>query len=177
MGHARSVFQPAITYLRNLVTGDLQSLLMAFRAVRVMIPSKAWSMPATGAHIDELTVLPFFQHDRVLLDQMKEELPLYLTLTEDTPSSVELLQWWNKHQDQLPAWAQAVRMVATLPPSSAAAERVFSLLKCMYNDQQGSLLSDAIEAAMMLRYNSRNFGASTDRTDCDLAQLAQNLMS
>ena len=40
-------------------------------------------------------------------------------------------------------------------PSSAAAERVFSLLVTMFGDQQHETLEDYIEAALMLRVNNR----------------------
>ncbi len=50
-----------------------------------------------------------------------------------------------------------VAMVVTVEfsPNSAAAERVFSLLKWMFGDQQMSTLADIIQAALMLRYNKR----------------------
>ena len=45
-----------------------------------------------------------------------------------------------------------------LSPNSASCERVFSLLKQMFGDQQISTLADAIRAALMLRYNDRMVG-------------------
>ena len=41
--------------------------------------------------------------------------------------------------------------------SSAAAERVFSMLK-MFGDTQMSALADMIQVALMLRYNKRTVG-------------------
>ena len=41
---------------------------------------------------------------------------------------------------------------------SAAAERVFSLLKLMFGDTQMSALADMIQAALMLNYNARKVG-------------------
>ena len=43
-------------------------------------------------------------------------------------------------------------------PNSAAAERVFSMLKAMFGDQQMQTLVDIIQAALMLRYNERSVG-------------------
>ena len=51
-----------------------------------------------------------------------------------------------------------MRIVGSLTPNSAAAERVFSLLKLMFGDRQISTLADAIRAALMLRYNGRVVG-------------------
>ena len=42
--------------------------------------------------------------------------------------------------------------------SSAACERVFSLLKQMFGDQQMLSLADYIQAALMLKYNKRKVG-------------------
>ena len=45
-----------------------------------------------------------------------------------------------------------------ISPNSASCERVFSLLKLMWGDQQMSTLADAIRASLMLRYNDRVVG-------------------
>ena len=41
-------------------------------------------------------------------------------------------------------------------PSSIAAERVFSLLKNSFSEQQSSALEDNIELLLMLQYNNHN---------------------
>ena len=51
-----------------------------------------------------------------------------------------------------------MRIVGSFTPNSAAAERVFSLLKIMYGDQQMTALADMIQAALMLKYNKRAVG-------------------
>ncbi len=51
-----------------------------------------------------------------------------------------------------------MRIVGSWTPNSAAAERVFSLLKSMFGDQQMSALEDMIEAALALNYNKRKVG-------------------
>ena len=51
-----------------------------------------------------------------------------------------------------------MRIVGSFTPNSAAAERVFSLLKNMYGDQQMTALADMIQAALMLKYNAREVG-------------------
>ena len=50
-----------------------------------------------------------------------------------------------------------MRIVGSFTPNSAAAERVFSLLKNMYGDQQMTALADMIQAAL-LKYNAREVG-------------------
>ena len=62
------------------------------------------------------------------------------------------LEWW-KDQGELPHWQAAARIVFTISPSSAAAERVFSLLQAAVGDNQESKLEDQIEATLKLQYN------------------------
>ena len=42
-----------------------------------------------------------------------------------------------------------------LTPNSAACERVFSMLKNMFTENQLSLLGDMLQGSLMLRYNKR----------------------
>ena len=51
-----------------------------------------------------------------------------------------------------------MRKIGALTPNSAAAERVFSLLKLMFGETQMLSLADMIQAALMLRYNGRKVG-------------------
>ena len=55
-------------------------------------------------------------------------------------------------------WALAARITFGLTPNSAACERVFSLLKNMFGEQQMAALADYISAALMLKYNKRTVG-------------------
>ena len=57
-------------------------------------------------------------------------------------------------QGQLPHWTSAVKKVLLLQPSSAAAERVFSILNSSFNDQQEHALVDYLQASVMTQYNN-----------------------
>ena len=59
--------------------------------------------------------------------------------------------------EDLPSWSAAVTTgkLVMVQPSSAAAERVFSLLATMFRDQQQDMLEGYVEAALMLRINNR----------------------
>ena len=69
-----------------------------------------------------------------------------------------LLRWWQVNSPTIPAWAQAARIVFAMSCTSAAAERVFSLVKTMYGEEQISALADQIQAGVMSRYNKRCVG-------------------
>ena len=53
----------------------------------------------------------------------------------------------------LPHWSNVVKKVLAIQPSSAAAERISSLLNSGFSDQQENSLKDYIEASIALRYN------------------------
>ena len=50
---------------------------------------------------------------------------------------------------------RSVKKFLLIQPSSAAAERVFSLLKASFGDQQDSCLQDYVQASLMMQYNKR----------------------
>jgi hypothetical protein len=52
-------------------------------------------------------------------------------------------------------WWEACELATLVQPSSAAAERVFSMLNNMWADQQTSALSDIIKLSLYLRLNKR----------------------
>ena len=56
----------------------------------------------------------------------------------------------------LPHWsAAAAAKVAIIQPSSAAAERVFSILNHSFSDTLTGALQDMVAASVMLQYNNR----------------------
>jgi hypothetical protein len=58
------------------------------------------------------------------------------------------------HVEALPL----AQIIFAFTPNSAAAERVFSMLKAMFGDQQMETLADIIQTALMLRINKRRVG-------------------
>jgi len=81
-------------------------------------------------------------NSKTILDGLKGELPSYLAKVSDIDPSIDILQWWNQNESALPCWAAAAHKVLLVKPSSAASERVFSLLKASCNPQQQSLLQE-----------------------------------
>ena len=81
-----------------------------------------------------------------------------LVKAADIPDDFDTLRdtwpWWKSIATDLPSWSSAVRKLIIVQPSSATAERVFSLLVTMFGDQQNETLEDYIEAALMLRVNN-----------------------
>eukprot|EP00966_Prymnesium_polylepis_P185528 4300415-Prymnesium_polylepis.1 len=98
--------------------------------------------------------------------QFLKELPDYLSAAKDFTVdhkdvqvfTKSVLSWWASHGSKFPAWAEAARIVFSFTPNSAAAERVFSLLKIFFTDVRDLALADITQATLMLRYNKRKTG-------------------
>lgn len=100
-----------------------------------------------------LLAFPFIYNDQVI-KSLKSELLTYLALVDGVPRNADPLQWWERNEGELPNWSQACKKVLLCQPSSAALERVFSILKTMhFNDRQHSSVEDYVESAVMLQYN------------------------
>ena len=71
-----------------------------------------------------------------------------------------LLGWYKNHSGEIGAWAEASLIALSFTPSSAAAERVFSLLKTLFGPNQDMALADFVQGSMMVRYNGGKRGMS-----------------
>ena len=150
--YAKNCIKPGIDYFHQRLGDDEVNHEKAFKAARLFSPSKTNEMQPSSNDIDNLQAFPpFLLND---MDGLKAEFPSYLAHATDV-SSVDTLRWWEDHKSDLPAWSSAVRKVFLLQPSSAAAERIFSLLKNTFGDQQQIPLSDYVEASLMVQYNKK----------------------
>ena len=90
-----------------------------------------------------------------MINELKAELPIYIAKTADVFSDMDSLEWWKLNCSELPSWSLAAKKALLVQPSSGSAERVFSLLKSSFGDQQDHSLKDYIETSLMLQYNKR----------------------
>ena len=78
--------------------------------------------------------MPFLSSNYAI-QSLKDELPDYVAKANSTPDALDdltdTLPWWKASAQDLPYWAAAVQKMVVVQPSSAAAERVFSLLVTM----------------------------------------------
>ena len=111
--------------------------------VSLFSPQKAYMLKPTSTSFEQsLLSLPFFAQSEI--DRLKEELPSYLARAVDVDEQFDSLEWWKLNTISLPRWSAAVRRALLVQPSSAAAERVFSLLKLSFGGQQDNSLQDYI---------------------------------
>jgi hAT family C-terminal dimerisation region len=162
---------------------DMTHLVAFFKYARIVDPFKtwallhvdnAWAAASDGAAVgcekgaplirNLAAVFPALGNDAKLIVDLERELPKYLVetqlaqleagLTPEQKSSARS-QWWAEHAAVLPAWAALARRVFLVVPSSAAVERVFSILRDTFGDDQKGALEDYVETALFLQYNRR----------------------
>ena len=150
--YALQCVQPGLNYFHQHLNGCLQSPLAAFKAARLFLPQKVQQMQPDILSVDSLASFPFLNIPSIL-SALKAELPQYVASTEDLAASYDPLRWWKENESVLPTWATCARKVLVVQPSSAAAERVFSLLKSSFSERQGQSLQDYLETSLMLQYN------------------------
>ena len=87
---------------------------------------------------------------------ISERLSNYLAAAQDVimPCEKDKVKWWRQQSDNLPHWS-AVMKVLLVQPSSAAAERVFSILNSSFNESQEHALVDYLQDCVVLQYNNR----------------------
>ena len=109
--------------------------MSVFKAARLFSPHKVETMQPDTSEVDSLTVFPFL-NSQELLAGLKEELPMYVGKCADIDPQFSVVDWWKCNCSHLPKWSAAARQILLVQPSSAAAERVFSLLTASFTEQQ-----------------------------------------
>ncbi len=152
--YGRACVQPGLQYFLTRFTQELKDSVAAFKAARLCVPQKVTEMKPDASAIDALAKFPFL-NDPTTLSHLKTELPDYLAKATDVSGDMAPLEWWDRQVQELPHWSAAVRKIILVQPSSAAAERVFSVLKASFNESQDHALQDYLESSLMLQYNKR----------------------
>ena len=148
---AKNCVQPGLDYFQNQFDTSLSALRVAFKYARPFCPHKVGFLKPTAADVDGLSVFPFIKLQHI--SKLKEKLATYLAKAEGTSVHVNHLEWQKQGAAAVPTWAATARKILAMQPSSAATERVFSLLKSGFSNQQDNSLQDYIESSIMLQFN------------------------
>ena len=154
---------------QNRITGNCESCYDCSHCYEICMlaqafdPSHALEQQIDAAFVRRMVVVKPLAEEQGLLTAMEGELHHYLASAagasfdhDDADAFTEaMLLWWRNHSAELPAWSKAARIIFALTPNSASCERVFSLLKNMFSDEQRSCLGDMLQGSLMLRYNQR----------------------
>lgn len=131
----------------------------------LLVPWNVRALVGGGQYVDSLLALvPYLRtlntatdhSPHPFKDQLMQEAPVYVERATGAEPGDEdqILRWWATHKAALPAWYQVFTQCVLLHPNSAAAERVFSLYRWMFSEQQEGALEDYKEASLMMRYNA-----------------------
>ena len=163
---------PGFAYLERRITGQCDQqyscveMMMICSVARAFDSNFAAHAAITPAFIDTMqAITPLAALG--MLDKMKQELPHYTVAVANAPDfdktdveayTTAILKWWRTNGKSFPNWALAARIVFSLSPNSAECERVFSLVKRLFGDEQLSSLADYLNAALKLNYHKRVVG-------------------
>ena len=132
-----------------------ESLAKSFTSsARLCCPVQVQQLRPAAASVEELRRFRFLDNDAII-QGLTAELPRYLAVVDgaDLQTEEEKLQWWSRNEANLPNWSSVVKKVLLVQPSSASAERVFSIMKNFFTNQQDAALEQTVEASVMLCYN------------------------
>lgn len=152
--YSQRCVQPGLDYFTTQLHTNLRDALAVFKAARLFSPHKLKVMQPVATSVDSLALFQFLNQDEILTG-LKEELPAYIAKCSDVSPEISAVEWWKINCHGLPTWSNAAKQVLLLQPSSAAAERVFSLLTASFSEQQQHSLNDYVETSIMLQYNNR----------------------
>ena len=155
LDYGKVCVQAAYEYFHQKFDIDMKEAVSIFRQARYFDPAKIGELKPSCSDIDDLKAIPCLRSS-ALLEGMKAELPTYMATADGVSTLADKQQWWKNHESELPNWSTACKLAFLIQPSSAAAERVFSLLSNSFIERQARCMEGYIETSVMLQYNSRS---------------------
>lgn len=70
-----------------------------------------------------------------VVDGLLREMSTYNALCESVAKTANLAKFWHDHSDELPTWFYMFKRLGLIQPSSAVAERGFSVFNRLYGDE------------------------------------------
>ena len=151
---AKACITPGLRFFQRKFSNEFHNLVRAFKSARLCCPVQVQQLRPTVASLAELRNFSFLDDDAVIAG-LSLELPHYLASAEGTQVATEeeKVQWWERNSANLPNWSSVVKKTLLVQPSSASAERVFSIMRSSFTNQQQSALEETVEVSVMLCYN------------------------
>jgi len=132
--------------------GDMEAELALFEAARLLDPNYI-----NAAGID-INILKRFRFSGGLdFDALRRELPEYQRAAKEQSvlSTSDWTDFWKRNGERFPTWSKLAAIIALMPSSSGAAERVFGMLRRLFEEQVTNLSDSHLEAHLKMLYNSR----------------------
>ena len=154
MTRTKACITPRLHFCQRKFSQAFHDLVRACKSARLCCPVQVQQFCPNAASVEELRNFSFLDVDAPIAG-LVNELPHYLAVADgaDIDEEEEKVQWWARHERTLLNWSAVVGKLLLVQPSSASAERVFSLMKHFFTHQQENALEETVEACVMLRYN------------------------
>ena len=152
--YEKTCFKIGLDYFATEFANEMSESVSVFEAAQLFVPWKVAEMQPTAASVHDLKSFPFLNALPVLRN-LKSELSLYLSKAFAVSPSTDIILWLKNHSTEPPHWSDAVCKVLLVQSSSAAAERVFSIVKSSFGPQQDRSLQDYVQSSLMLQYNKK----------------------
>ena len=119
--YGKSCVQPGFEYFKAKFEGELKPVVSFFKGARLLSPEKMKDTLVDTSTINEfMSAFPSLCPHTV--NGLNAELPSYKAAVDDVDPSVDAHDWWQRHEEQLPYWCTAFKLVLLVQWSSAAAE-------------------------------------------------------
>ena len=152
---AKACINPGSQFFQRTLSQEFYENDRAFRSARLCCPVQVQQYRPTAASVEELRRFRFLDNDAII-QGLTAELPRYLAVVvdgADLQTEEKKLQWWSRNEANLPNWSSVVKKVLLVQPSSASAERVFSIMNNFFTNQQDAALEQTVEASVIPCYN------------------------
>ncbi|PFX25303.1 hypothetical protein AWC38_SpisGene10087 [Stylophora pistillata] len=129
VAQGKACINPGFRFYQQKFSVQFHNVVRAFKAARLCCPVQVQALRPTAVSVQDLKQFSFITDAEVV--QLVEELPNYLATADGAAIETEedKVHWWATHAAALPNWSAAVKKILLVQPSSASAERVFSLLQ------------------------------------------------
>ena len=118
--YGKSCVQPGFEYLKTKFEGELKPVVSFSKGATLLSPEKMKDTLVDTSTINEF-VSAFPSLSPHTVNGLKAELPSYKAAVDDVDPSIDAHDWWQRHEEQLPHWSTALKLVLLVQPSSAAA--------------------------------------------------------
>jgi hypothetical protein len=164
---AKDMVTPALEYFLNRIFRTLAIDVATYKTCRYGNPYALQRMLAGHVFVNQefrAAVTQLGRFSAMEIDAMISDLPDYIidvhtgnlipVLSKDEMECTE--SFWKMHRGKMLGLRKLVQYCFTIAASSAAAERVFSILQRCFGKQQTLSLEDYVQLSIQLQYNKRN---------------------
>jgi len=131
--HAKSCVKPLSEYFDTTLHQHFTVFLEVAAAARFIKPSNVM------ADTKESDLKGFRHITSIDINALFREFATYRLLAMACRDSIPMQEFWCKNRCKLPEWHKLAVILAGLPPSSAAVERLFSFMQAYVTDQQNRM--------------------------------------